>query len=79
MSTLSIDIPNSVRTRVELLAEADGVSVDVFVSSILSQRIAVADVDSYMQRRAQRGSVNQMLEILSKAPESEPESSDKLG
>ena len=76
---MSIDIPNSVRARVELLAEADGVSVDVFVSSILSQRIAVADVDSYMQRRAQRGSVNQMVKILSKAPESESESSDKLG
>ena len=68
MSTLSINIPNSVRSRVEHFAEADGVSVDVYISSILSQRMAVADADSYMQKRAKKGSAKKMLEILAKAP-----------
>lgn len=78
MSTLTISIPDSVRRRVESLAELDGVAVETFVASVLSQRIAVADADSYVQRRAARGSASQMLEILRSAPGIEPEAHDRM-
>ncbi|MES2658634.1 MAG: hypothetical protein V4689_08445 [Verrucomicrobiota bacterium] len=78
MSTLSISIPESIRQRVEGMAQADGVSVDSFIATVLSQRVAVADADSYVRRRGSRGSAEQLLEILSQAPQVEPEPHDKL-
>ena len=78
MSTLSISIPDSIRQRVERLAHEDGVPVDLFVTSILSQRVAIADADSYIRRRASRGNAEQLLELLSQAPRVEPEAFDLL-
>lgn len=40
--------------------------------------MAVADADSYVQRRAMKGSAEQMLEILRAAPEVVPEEQDRL-
>jgi hypothetical protein len=54
---------------VESLAREDGVPVDDFVGSILSQRIAVPEADSYIHRRASRGSAEKMLVILKSAPD----------
>ena len=78
MSSLSISIPDSIRERVESLAREDGVTVDSFVATVLSQRVAVADADSNVRRRASRGSAQQMLEILSQAPKVAPEEKDRL-
>jgi hypothetical protein len=78
MSTLNISIPDSIRQRVEVLAREDGVGVDSFVATVLAQRVAVADADSYIRRRGERGSAKQMLEILSQAPRVEPEDKDRL-
>ena len=78
MSTVTIAIPDSVRRRVESLAELDGVPFDTFVASVLSQCVAVADADSYVQRRAARGSAAKMLEILRAAPEVEPPPNDQF-
>lgn len=78
MSSLSISIPDSIRERVESLAREDGVSLEAFVASVLSQRVAVADADSYIRRRASRGSAQQMLDILACAPRVEPDPEDRL-
>ncbi len=78
MSSLSISIPDSIRERVESLAREDGVSLDAFVASVLSQRVAVAEADSYIRRRAARGSAQQMLDLLAQAPRIEPEPHDRL-
>ena len=77
MSTLSVSIPDSVRSRIEFFAGEDGVSVEHFVSTILSQRIAVADADSYIRKRAMRGSPERLMELLSTAPDVPPDSQDQ--
>jgi hypothetical protein len=79
MTTLSIQLPNSIRQRVEDFAREDGVSVDAFVATVLSQRIAVAEADSYVRRRATQGSSRQMLNILAMAPKVEPKECKRIG
>ena len=78
MSTLSVSIPDSVRSRIEFFAGEDGVSVEHFVSTILAQRIAVADADSYIRRRAMRGSPDRLIELLAAAPDVPPDSQDQI-
>ena len=76
MSTINISIPDSVRSRIELFAGEDGVSVDHFVSTVLAQR--VPDADSYVRARAKRGSPDRLLELLSAAPDVPPEPCDRI-
>ena len=78
MSTLSITLPHSVRDRMENLAREDGVSLDHFIATVLSQRIAVAEADSYIRRRAARGSPERLAALLAKAPDAPPEPGDEL-
>jgi hypothetical protein len=78
MSTMEIKIPESIRGRLERIAKADGVSIDSFVATVLSQRVAFEDINSYVQGRASRGSAAQLLELLDKAPDAEPEPSDRI-
>jgi hypothetical protein len=77
MSTLNITIPDSVRSRLERCAR-EGVSMDDFVASVLSQRVAVADADSYVRGRASRGSAESLIQLLDKAPDNEPEPGDRI-
>ena len=78
MSSLTVSIPDSVRERAESLAREDGVSPDAFMAPVLSQRVAVAEADSYIRLRASRGSAQQVLDILNQAPKIEPEPHDRL-
>ena len=78
MSTISISLPDSLRQRAESLAREDGVPLEAFVTTVLSQRVAVAEADSYIRHRAKKGSAQTMLEILAKAPEVEPEAQDRI-
>ena len=78
MSNLQINLPDSVRERVEHFAREDGVSVSEFLSTVISQRIAVAEADSYIRRRGARGNAERMLETLRRAPDVEPEPWDRL-
>ena len=77
MSTLQINLPNSVLERVEQFAREEGVSVDDYLATVISQRIAVAEADSYIRRRGAKGSAKRMLETLRRAPDIEPEPWDR--
>jgi hypothetical protein len=78
MSTISIKIPDSVRNRVEDIAREDGVTVDDFVASVLLQRVAVANADSYVRSRAKSGSASQLVDLLGKAPNVVPDPADRI-
>lgn len=78
MSTISLSIPESLRQRAEAIASADGMGLESFVATILSQRVAVAEADSYIRRRGARGSASQMRDILASAPAVQPSNDDRL-
>jgi hypothetical protein len=78
MSTMEIRIPESIRGRLEHFAKMDGVPIDDFVATVLSQRVAVAEADSYVRNRAKRGSAAQLLELLDKAPAVDPDPADRI-
>lgn len=63
--SLSIQLPTSIRERLESLALTEGVSVDYFIVSILSSRAA-------------RGSDEQLTALLAKAPDVPPMPRDEL-
>lgn len=75
MSTLSINLPDSIHDKLKILAEKEGVSVNQFVTSAVSEKISSFD---YLQKRANRGSRQAFKQIMSEVPDVEPEDYDKL-
>jgi hypothetical protein len=78
MSTLNINIPESLRRRAQSLAQDDGVPLDQFIATALAEKVAVLDADSYIRERAARGNREKFDRVLSKVPDVEPEEHDRL-
>ncbi len=78
MSTLNVNIPESLRRRAQSLAQDDGVPLDQFIATALAEKVAVLDADSYIRERAVRGSREKFDRVLAKVPDVEPEEHDRL-
>ena len=78
MSALNIQIPNSLYSSLQKLAEQDGISMDQFVTLAIAEKIAALATECYLQERANRGNRASYAAVLSKVPDIEPESHDKL-
>ena len=78
MSTLNVNIPESLHRRAQSLAQDDGVPLDQFIATALAEKVAVLDADSYIRERAARGSREKFDRVLSKVPDVEPEERDRL-
>ena len=78
MSTLSVNLPESLHRRAQSLAQADGVPLDQFIATALAEKVAVLDADSYIRERAARGSREKFDRVLAKVPDVEPEEHDRL-
>ena len=78
MSTLNVNIPESLRRRAQILTQDDGVPMDQFIATALAEKVAVLDADSYIRARAARGSREKFDCVLAKAPDIAPEERDRL-
>ena len=78
MSTLNVNIPESLHRRAQSLAQDDGVPFDQFIATALAEKVAVLDADSYIRERAASGSREKFDRVLAKVPDVEPEEHDRL-
>jgi hypothetical protein len=78
MSTLTIQLPNSVCENAKRLASQEGVSVDQFVSSAVAEKLAALDTERYLGERTERGRKVDIDAILAKVPAVEPAPADRL-
>ncbi len=78
MSALSLRLPKSLHEQLRELAQEEGISVNQFVMLAVAEKIAALSTMEYLEKRAQRGSRERLLEILNRAPDVEPEEGDRL-
>ena len=76
MSTLNLNLPESLHRRAQSLAQDNGVPLDQFVATALAEKIAALDADEYIRERAARGTREKFERVLSKVPDVEPEEHD---
>lgn len=69
MSTLSLRLPNSLHDRLRRLAEAEGISMNQFISTAVAEKMAALMTEDYLEKRAQRGSRERFDEALSQIPD----------
>jgi hypothetical protein len=78
MSTLSLRLPESIYKRVKEFAKKDGISINQFISSAVSEKISAFATKDYLELRAKRANPKKYKEALSMISDVEPEGFDLL-
>jgi predicted transcriptional regulator len=78
MTTLQIQIPDSLHKRLQELADSDGISVDQFISTSVAEKISALMTQSYLESRGKRGTRTKYEAVLAQVLDVEPDECDKL-
>ena len=78
MSTISLRLPNSLHERVRELAKREGISINQFVATALSEKMSALLTEEYLAERAKRGRRKKFDRALSKVQDTVPIDSDVL-
>ena len=78
MSALSLRLPESIHRHIKEVAKAEGVSINQFISSAVSEKISALMTEDYLKSRAKRARKDDFKKILAKVPNRKPLSRDEL-
>ncbi|MEX2473345.1 MAG: toxin-antitoxin system HicB family antitoxin [Gemmatimonadota bacterium] len=77
MSTMSLRLPESLHERAREIAKKEGVSINQLVATALAEKLSALDTLEYLEARADRGSREAFLEVLSRVPDAAPTPGDE--
>jgi len=78
MSALSLRLPESIHRHIREIAKKEGVSINQFISSAVSEKISVLMTEDYLEKRATRAKKRDFMKILAKVPSRQPIHGDGL-
>jgi hypothetical protein len=78
MSTVTIQLPDSLRKQIEDLAAKEGYSVSQFLASAAGEKLAVALTMDYLHREAAAGRRADFEKYLAAVPDVAPAEGDRL-
>lgn len=69
MSTLSLRLPDSLHETARTLAREEHVSVNQLISTAVAEKISALMTETYLAKRAAKGSRKDFREIMSRVPD----------
>lgn len=78
MSTVSVRIPESIYEKIKEVAERDGITVDQFLASAASEKLAAFMGEEYLEQRARRSSKEAFERALAQVPDVPPDPGDEF-
>jgi len=78
MSALSLRLPESIHRHIREIAKKEGVSINQFISSAVSEKISALMTEDYLEKRAKRAKKRDFGKILDKVPNRTPILGDEL-
>jgi len=78
MSTLTIQLPESLKKTIEALAAKEGYSVSQFLASAAGEKLAVVMTMSYLRSEAAAGRREDFEKYLAAVPNVPPQAGDEL-
>ena len=78
MSALSLRLPRSIHQHIREIAKNEGVSINQFVSSAVSENISAIMTEDYLKNRAKRAKKSDLKKILDNVPKRKPILGDEL-
>lgn len=78
MSALSLRLPNSIHRHIQEIAKKEGVSINQFITTAVSEKISAIMTEDYLKDRAKRARKRDFKKILDKVPDRKPLPEDEL-
>ncbi len=78
MSTLTIELPESLKKTIEALAAKEGYSVSQFLASAAGEKLAVVLTMDYLRRETDTGRREDFERYLAAVPDIAPPENDRL-
>jgi hypothetical protein len=78
MSSVSLQLPDSLFQAARTLAERDQVSVNRFVELAVAEKVSAMMTEDYLQERAARGSRAKFETALGKVPDAPADAADAI-
>lgn len=78
MSTLTVQLPESLKKSIEALAAREGYSVSQFLASAAGEKLAVTLTMEYLRREASAGRREDFERYLAAVPDVPPTENDRL-
>jgi hypothetical protein len=78
MSTLTVQLPESLKKTIEALAAKEGYSVSQFLASAAAEKLAVVLTMDYLRREAAAGRREDFEKYLASVPDVAPLEGDRL-
>jgi len=72
MSALNLRLPDSIHRHIKEIARRDGVSINAFITSAVSEKISALMTEEYLAQRAQRAEENGLGKVLDRVPKRTP-------
>ena len=67
MGALSLRLPESIHRHIREIAKSEGVSINQFISTAISEKISAIMTEEYLQKRADRANIEDMKAVLKKS------------
>lgn len=78
MSSVTLDIPESLKRSIEALAAAEGYSLEQFMASAAGEKLSVVLTMDYLRREAAAGRRDAFDRYMAAVPDVAPSPSDRL-
>jgi predicted DNA-binding protein len=78
MSALSLRLPDSIHKHIKEISKKEGVSINQFISSAVSEKISSIMTEDYLKNRAERAKKSDLKKILDKVPKRKPIPGDEV-
>ncbi len=78
MGALNLRLPNSIHRHIREIAKREGVSINQFISTAVSEKVSALLTEEYLSDRANRAKKGALKNILDNVPARPPLREDKL-
>ena len=78
MSALNLRLPDSIHRHIREIAKREGVSINQFISTAVSEKVSAILTEEYLSSRAGRAKEEALKSILDEVPARPPLPEDQL-
>jgi len=78
MSALNLRLPNSVHRHIRDISTQEGVSINQFIVSAVSEKISALTTEEYIENRAKRAGKGAFRRVLDRVPHRSPLPGDEI-
>ena len=77
MSALNLRLPDSIHRHIKDIAKREGVSINLFINSAISEKISAVETEDYIANRAKKSRKGAFKKVLDRVPKRKPLKGDE--